>query len=234
MRFRALSFDCYGTLIDWETGIGDWLVGWAGGHGVEADGGAMVRRLFDAQVAQQRREPFLSYREVLRNSLAHVAAELGIPASERDCDDFSSSAGRWPPFPDTMAALRDLAAQGRCLCVISNIDRDLFAQSARQLERTFDIVITAQDVESYKPRLPHFRTLLDRLSGKGIGEEALLHVAHSGFHDIATANRLGWKSCHVLRRGDVWSPDEGLPPQATWTVDGMADVADLLATLDPA
>ncbi len=233
MKFRALSFDCYGTLIDWEKGIGEWLLEWARSHGVETDGDDMVRRLFDAQVVEQRRDTFLSYRTVLRNSLASVAEGLGIPASERDCDDFASNAGSWPAFDDTVEALRKLAAQGRWLCVISNIDRDLFARTAGALERDFDIVITAQDVESYKPNLPHFETLLGSLSQRGITEESLLHVAHSRFHDIGPANRLGWKSCRVVRHGDGWTPVELADEEGTWAVAGMSDVVELLDRVDP-
>ncbi len=234
MKFRALSFDCYGTLIDWERGIGERLIAWGRSHGAEADGDDMVRRFFDAQVAEQRRDTFHSYRTVLRNSLASVAEACGIPASERDCDDFASSAGSWPPFDDTVEALKQLAAQGRCLCVISNIDRDLFARTAGRLERDFDIVITAQDVESYKPNLPHFETLLGRLSQRGITEESLLHVAHSRFHDIWPANRLGWKSCRVARHGDSWTPEETVGEEGTWAVTGMSDVVELLDRVDPA
>ena len=233
MKFRALSFDCYGTLIDWERGIGEWLLSWARSHDVESDGDDMVRRLFDAQVVEQRRDTFHSYRTVLRNSLASVAGALGIPASERDCDDFASGAGSWPAFDDTVEALRQLAAQGRCLCVISNIDQDLFARSAGALERDFDIVITAQDVESYKPGLPHFETLLGCLSQRGITEQSLLHVAHSRFHDIGPANRLGWRSCRVVRHGDSWTPGEMAGEEGTWAVTGMSDVVELLGRVDP-
>ncbi len=233
MKYRALSFDCYGTLVDWERGIGEWMVAWARSGGVEATADDLVGRLFTAQFAEQRRESFLPYRTVLRNSLASVAEACGIPAGDGDCDAFAAGAGAWPPFADTVEALGRLAGQGRMLCVISNIDRDLFARTAGLLERDFDIVITAQDVESYKPAAGHFDALLKELRARGIDENALLHVAHSRFHDIAPANRRGWTSCRVERHGDGLAPVESIGEEGTWAVAGMADVVDLLETVDP-
>ena len=151
MKYRALSFDCYGTLIDWERGIAEWLGAWAQRNGLDVPGEELVRRLFDAQVVEQRHDTFLSYRSVLSRSLACLSESCGIPADEGVCARFAESVGDWPAFDDSARSLEALARQGRILCVISNVDRDLFAGSAAQLEREFDILITADDVKGYKP-----------------------------------------------------------------------------------
>ena len=234
MKYRALSFDCYGTLIDWESGIAEWLGAWGRHNGLDVPGEELVRRLFDAQIVEQRHDTFLSYRSVLSRSLARLSDACGIPADEDACARFAQSVGDWPAFDDSARALEALAGQGRVLCVISNVDRDLFAGSAARLEREFDILVTADDVKGYKPGPRHFDTLVACLGQRGLGEKDLLHVAHSRFHDIAPANTRGWTSCRVTRYGDRWAPEGVDGIEGTYSVSHMTDVVDLLGRIDPA
>ncbi len=233
MKYRALSFDCYGTLIDWERGIAGWLGAWAQENGPDLSGDELVRRLFDAQIVQQRHATFLSYRSVLSRSMARLSDSCGIAADDDVCARFAQSVGEWPSFDDSAASLEALARQGRLLCVISNVDRDLFAGSAARLERDFDILVTADDVKSYKPGPRHFDALLAGLAERGLGKDDLLHVAHSRFHDIAPANSRGWTSCRVARHGDRWAPEGVDDVEGTYAVPHMKDVVELLQRIDP-
>ena len=234
MKYQALSFDCYGTLIDWERGIAEWLDSWGRHNGLDVPGEELVRRLFDAQRIEQGHDTFLSYRSVLSRSLAHLSDSCGIPVDEGACERFAQSVVDWPAFDDSARSLETLARQGRILCVISNVDRDLFAGSAARLERQFDILITAEDVKGYKPGPRHFDTLVASLGERGLDENDLLHVAHSRFHDIAPANVRGWTSCRVTRHGDNWAPEGVDGIEGTFCVPHMKDVVDLLGRIDPA
>ncbi len=234
MKYQALSFDCYGTLIDWERGIAEWLGAWARLNGLDVPEEELVSRLFDAQIVEQGHETFLSYRSVLSRSLARLSESCGIPTDEGSCARFAESVGAWPAFEDSARSLEALAREGRILCVVSNVDRDLFAGSAARLEREFDILITADDVKGYKPGPRHFDTLLADLARRGLGEDDLLHVAHSRFHDIQPANVRGWTSCRVARHGDKWAPQGVNGIEGTYSVQHMKDVVDLLERIDPA
>ncbi len=233
MKYRALSFDCYGTLIDWERGIGQWLGAWGHRNALGMREEELVCRLFDAQIVEQQHTTFLSYRSVLSRSFARLSDSCGIPPDEGECARFAESVGDWPAFDDSARSLEELARQGRILCVISNVDRDLFAGSAARLKREFDILVTAEDVKSYKPGPRHFEALVARLAERGLGANDLLHVAHSRFHDIQAANARGWTSCRVIRDGG-WAPPgvEGI--EGTFSVPHMADVVKLLRRIDPA
>ncbi len=236
MRFRALSFDCYGTLIDWEAGIGAWLVAWAGREGLDADSDEMLQRFSAAQRRLQARLAFTPYRAVLAGAFRAVARSYGRGPAAGQADAFAAAVASWPPFPDTVAALAELRRQGRILAVASNIDDDLFAASERLLGRPFEIVVTAQAVASYKPALAHFQALRHRFAARGVGEGAILHIAQSVFHDIAPAGRLGWSSMRVDRRRH--RAGSGLqipsPARAQWTVASLAEAVALLAKIDPA
>ena len=235
MRFRAVTFDCYGTLIDWDTAIGLRLGAWAASRGVAATTGDLLGDFADAQRAEQTRTPFRPYRSVLANALRALGAKAGVSVHDSEAETFAATASSWPPFDDAVAALKALREQGRTLGVISNVDNDLFEGTRALLGDPFDIVVTAEDVQSYKPALPHFRAIRDRLAERGVGESAILHVARSKFHDIATANLLGWANCWVDRRRGMASPGVGLPCDAEpmWTTTGMTGVCALLAEIDP-
>ena len=235
MRFRALTFDCYGTLIDWDTGIGLWLEGWAATKGIAADRDSLMEDFAEAQRIEQATPVFQPYRTVVAKALAALARAADVTVSEGELEEFSASVATWAPFADSVPALEELKRQGRVLGVISNVDNDLFAGTQALLGNPFDDVVTAEDVQSYKPRLAHFHAIGNKLAERCIGEDAILHVARSKFHDIETGNALGWSNCWVNRRHGEKSRGVGLPSNAepTWQVTSMAEVVALLAEIDP-
>ena len=235
MRFRALTFDCYGTLIDWDTEIGFWLEGWAAAKGITADRDSLMEDFAEAQRIEQATPAFQPYRTVVAKALAALAHAADVAVTEGELEEFSASVATWAPFGDSIAALEELKRQGRVLGVISNVDNDLFAGTQALLGNPFDVVVTAEDVQGYKPGLAHFHAIRDKLAERGIGEDQILHVARSKFHDIETGNALGWPNCWVNRRHGEKSRGVGLPSDAepTWQVTSMADVIPLLAEIDP-
>ena len=228
-RFEVLTFDCYGTLIDWETGIAAGLQRVLDTRGVAVGDQDLLERYARHEAAVEA-GPYLPYREVLARSLRGVCAELGVEPTAAQASDFGGSVGDWPAFPDSPDALADLAGRFR-LAVITNCDDDLFAASNRRLGVTFDWVITAQQVGSYKPSPRNFEVAFERI---GLPRERILHVAQSLFHDHVPAKRLGLTTAWVDRRHD--RPGSGATPPATATPDlavpDMASLARLAAAAD--
>ena len=195
-QFEVLTFDCYGTLIDWETGILGALRPLVAEHGKQlAD--AELLELYGEIEARIEAGPYRLYREVLREVVVGMGKRLGFAASAAEMDALPDSLGQWPPFPDTVAALGRLKSRYR-LAIISNTDDDLFAQSAKLLQVHFGFVITAEQAKSYKPSLNNFRLALERV---GVAKEKVLHVGQSRHHDIAPAREMGLASVLVTRRG---------------------------------
>ena len=228
-RFDLLTFDCYGTLVDWEAGIIAAVRKVAAARGGTPDpaaGDAAILSAFGAAEHVVQSERYRSYRDVLALTLARMGAALGFRPTPAQCDAFAASVGDWPAFPDTVDALRRLARRYR-LGIVSNVDDDLFAMTRQRLRTDFDWVVTAQQVGSYKPAPAHFEEMAMR---SGIPRERTLHVAQSLFHDIAPASALGYATVHVDRpsRGR----DSGATPPADATPDAtvadMAGVARLL------
>jgi 2-haloacid dehalogenase len=194
--FEALTFDCYGTLIDWERGILEALGSILTAHGMAAeDENALLERFARLESTIQA-ESFLDYREVLAAVARGLGTELGFHPSAEEVAGFAGSVPSWPPFADTVEALRALSTRYR-LAVVSNVDDDLFAGTARHLGVTFDHVVTAQQVKSYKPAAAHFDEALRRLE---LPRDRVLHVAQSLFHDIAPAKALGFSCVWANRR----------------------------------
>ena len=184
-RFEWVSFDCYGTLVDWETGISTAVSEVLESHGVRKSRAEVLALFADAEPRVQGSEEFLEYRVVLRRVMAAIGAEGGIRFSESELDCLSETLPRWPVFPEVVEALN--ALQMRCrLAVISNVDDDLFAGTAKALGVDFDAVVTAQQVRSYKPSLRNFHAARERM---GVETDRWLHVAESLYHDIGPANR---------------------------------------------
>ena len=235
MRFRAITFDCYGTLIDWDHGIGRWIEERAASEAPGYRTDELLERFAVAQRIEQTRTPFQSYRSVLVRALRTLGEEMNFALTEEDAHAFAATASTWPPFSDSVEALAELKRQGRVLGVLSNVDNDLFEGSRNLLGDPFDLVVTAEDVRSYKPALPHFHVVRERLACYGIGEDAILHVARSKFHDVATANELGWANCWINRREGESGRGVGLPCEAepTWQTASMAGFLDLLDDVDP-
>ncbi len=206
-RFDALTFDCYGTLIDWEAGLTEAFRAVLDAHGIEADPEDVLARYAGYEAAAEA-GPYQRYRDVLASGLRGVAAELGFEPTAEETAAFGGSVADWPAFPDSAAALARLKERFR-LGVLTNCDDDLFAASNERLGVEFDWIATAQQVGSYKPNERNFLVALDRL---GLPRERVLHVAQSLFHDHAPAQRLGLTTVWIDRRHD--RPGSGATPGA--------------------
>jgi len=194
-RFEALTFDCYGTLIDWEAGILAGLRRVVASPGVAASDDELLETYARAE-AELEAGPYRPYREVLGEGLRRVARANGVEATPEEAAAFGGSVGEWPAFADSAAALGRLAERFK-LGVITNCDDDLFAESNRRLGVTFDWVVTAQQLGSYKPDPRNFEIALERT---GVPRDRVLHVAQSLFHDHVPAKRLGIATAWIDRR----------------------------------
>jgi 2-haloacid dehalogenase len=193
-RFEVFSFDCYGTLVDWETGIFSALRPILAAHGKSlAD--AQVLELYGELEAQAEEGAFRPYREVLQTVVMGFAKRLGFAPSAEEARSLPESLARWQPFPDTVAALRELQGRFR-LAIISNVDDDLFALTAAKLGIAFDFVITAQQARAYKPALSIFKLAQARI---GVAPEHWLHIGQSVYHDVIPAQSLGMATVWVNR-----------------------------------
>jgi 2-haloacid dehalogenase len=210
--FDALTFDCYGTLIDWETGLLAALRPVLDAHGVDVDDEAALEA-FGRHEAEHEGGEYLGYREVLAGSLRGLAAEHGVTPTDEELARFAESVGDWPAFPDSPDALRRLARRFR-LGVITNCDDDLFARSNERLGVDFDWVVTAQQAGGYKPGMRPFELAFATID---VPRERILHVAQSLFHDHATAKRIGMTTVWINRRAG--RPGGGATPPAEATPD---------------
>ena len=221
--FRAFTFDCYGTLVDWERGM---LQALRARLAIDADDEALLAAFARHEHAFEARRPALLYPEVLRHVCKAIAADFGLTATDEDADAFAASIADWPPFPDSVEALAYLRGHG-VLMVLSNVDRASFAHSARRLGDPFHAVVTAQDVGSYKPAPPHFERAVALLAEQGIAPGEVLHVAQSLFHDIRPGRDAGFATCWIDRRagrGGGAAPPSDAMPDITFT-----DLASLAA-----
>lgn len=223
-RFQWISFDCYGTLVDWETGIFEAVAPVLAAHGSRKSRAEILALFADVEPRVQR-AGYLEYRRVLRRVMSLIGGELGFQPSESDLACLADSLPRWPIFPDTVDALRALQSRFK-LAVISNVDDDLFDGTAAALGIDFEVVVTAQQVRSYKPSLGHFHTAAARM---GVAADAWLHVAESLYHDIAPANRLGIASVWVNRanRGGGTRRSDAVPDLV------VTDLASLAGIMGP-
>jgi len=224
--FKVLTFDCYGTLIDWETGILTALRPVLERHGSTLSDDQALE-LFGELEAVAEAGPYLPYREVLTVVMDGFADRLGFTLSAGERPALAESVGQWPAFPDTVEALQALATRYE-LVILSNVDDDLFAKSAQRLQVAFADVITAQQVGSYKPNPRNFEVLLERLNRP---KAEILHVAQSLFHDIAPANAAGLTTVWVNRRHDR-AGFGATPPQTAQPaleVPDMRTLAELTA-----
>lgn len=229
--FDALTFDIYGTVLDWEPEIAAFLVRWAARHGVRAEPEALLDRYDRVRRPVQTRRPALPYPEVLRWSFDALAAELGLPADAELRAAFGDIAAAHPPFPDSAPALARLGAAGLRLGALSNIDEASFARAAAPLGIRFDVVVTAERVGAYKPDPAHFEAALADLAALGVPRHRVLHVAQSRRADIVPANRLGLRCVWVDRPGHRFGRSGGGAEAARpdWVVAGLAELADALA-----
>ena len=208
-QFEWLSFDCYGTLIDWESGICDAVSNVLTRHGVHSSTPEILAMFSETEPKVQARPGYLRYRDVLHEVMQSIAAELNLAFSDDELDSLVESLHNWPVFPDVIDALKTLKERYK-LAVISNVDDDLFASTANALNVEFDLVVTAQQAQSYKPDLHNFNVASTRMK---VDKQNWLHVAESLYHDIAPANHLGIKSVWVNRpnRGGGTRPTDAIP-----------------------
>ena len=197
--FKVLTFDCYGTLIDWETGILHALRPLLRSSPVERSREDVLASFARHETAQEAETPDMIYSELLARVHRGLAEEWGIAASTADHRAFGGSVGDWPAFADSAAAVAYLK-QFYKLVILSNVDRNGFAASQKRLGVAFDAVYTAEDIGSYKPDPRNFRHMIQALKRAGHAERDILHVAQSLFHDHAPANAAGLHSAWIDRR----------------------------------
>jgi len=196
-RFTTISFDCYGTLIDWESGILPALRGVLGSHGQSQSlTDAAILELYGEFEAEAESGPYQSYRDVLQSVVRTFADRFHFEASSAEIRSLHESVHTWPPFPDTVAALQELQKHYKLL-VISNIDDDLFEETRKLLDVEFDGVITAEQARSYKPSLNNFEMALRTVA---LSPDRLLHAAQSIYHDVVPARSLGISTVWVNRK----------------------------------
>jgi 2-haloacid dehalogenase len=208
--FEAVTFDCYGTLIDWETGLTEAFRPVFRARDATFDAEAVLER-FAVHEAAAEAGSYRRYRDVLATALRGVSTDFGMEPTADEIETFAGSVGDWPAFPDTPVALAGLSGRFR-LGIITNCDDDLFDASRPRLGVPFDWVITAQQVGAYKPDERNFQTAFERI---GLPRERILHVAQSLFHDHGPAQRLGMTSVWIDRRADRAGSGATPPSDAT-------------------
>jgi 2-haloalkanoic acid dehalogenase type II len=210
--FSVLTFDCYGTLIDWEQGILGELRPWAARHGLALDDNTLLETFGTAEAEAEADAPTALYPEILSEVLRRMAARSNVRLEANEAADFGQSVRRWPSFPDSPEALRTLQRYYK-LVILSNVDHASFAFSEAKLGVKFDLVCTAQDIGSYKPDLRNFRFALARVKERfGVEASGILHVAQSLFHDIVPAKSVGLHTVWVNRRKAVGGWGATPPP----------------------
>ena len=223
-RFEILTFDCYGTLINWEAGLLPALRRVLSAHGKKIDDPTLLKLYGDFE---QRSEagPFMPYHDVLASVVVQFGKELGFTPSSEELGSLARSLSTWSPWPDTVGALDRLKAKYR-LAILSNIDDDLFASTQPKLQVEFDEVITAQQAQAYKPSLKLFELALSRVKAPA---HRVLHVGQSLYHDVVPAQALGLATVWVNRPSA--RPGVGAVKQAhaipDVTVSSLAELADL-------
>ena len=196
---EILTFDCYGTLIDWETGILTALRPWLERSGCALTDDTVLEAYARAESAAELQHPKMPYPDILRTAFDRTAVELGIALDPAAREAFATSIGDWPAFADTRPALTELGARYQ-LGILSNVDRVSFAASNERLGVELDVIMTAQDIGSYKPDLANFRYMITTLAGRGIERHQILHVAQSLHHDIEPALQIGLSCVWIDRR----------------------------------
>jgi 2-haloacid dehalogenase len=216
------TFDCYGTLIDWEGGLGTFLYDFAlRSRERQPVSGRELRERWEAIQFEVIQGEYRRYADVLAESLRRLAEERGWPYTQDDGKALARSMRAWQPFPDTRPSLRRAHEAGLRLIIVSNTDRDIIEHSLRQLEAPIDTVVTAEDVGSYKPAKPHFERALEVA---GVPADQILHVAFGFKYDIGPAQELGFRSAWVNRRGEP-RPGPARPDLEWRNLWGLAELA---------
>jgi 2-haloacid dehalogenase len=199
LSFKALTFDCYGTLIDWESGILAELKPWVAASGLKLGDDQILEGFGEEESRREAATPSKLYPGILADTFRALGRRWKIAASEAQAAEFGRSVPRWPAFADSAAALAYLKQHYK-LVILSNVDRASFAESNKKLQVAFDKIVTAEDVGSYKPDLRNFRHLLAELEKIGLRKEQILHTAQSLYHDVVPAKSMGLKTAWINRR----------------------------------
>jgi 2-haloalkanoic acid dehalogenase type II len=226
--FEALSFDCYGTLIDWETGLTAVLDRWARSGGADLGREQILEAFASCESAAEAEHPSELYPSILARSMRCLGERLGVPVSDDDARALGASVPDWPAFADSRDALSALSRRFK-LVILSNVDRASFAASNARLGVTFTSVLTAEDIGSYKPSPRSFEALLDEARRLGVGDGRLLHVAQSLYHDHVPAKRAGLPTVWINRRQNRgWgaTPAPSAPVRPDWEFPSMAAFAE--------
>ena len=224
--FKALTFDCYGTLIDWESGMVEALKPLTNRVGRKVSRDEILQAHARRESAQQLQTPTKAYRDLLPIVYKRLAEEWGVSAPWDECVAYGRSVRDWPAFADSAAALQYLKKHYK-LVILSNVDNESFAGGNKKLQVEFDAIYTAEDVGAYKPSDRNFEYMMTNLKSLGIEKHQILHTAESLFHDHGPANRHGLASCWIYRRfdqegfGATMHPGE--MPKCDFRFDSMAD-----------
>jgi 2-haloacid dehalogenase len=225
--FKALTFDCYGTLIDWESGMIAALAALTGRVRKPLSRNDILEAHARHEAMQQRFTPTKAYRDLLAVVYKRLADEWAVAVTWEDCLAYGRSIGDWPAFPDSAEALQYLKRHYK-LVILSNVDNPGFAASNKRLQVIFDAIYTAEDIGSYKPDPRNFDYMLTNLATLGVGRKDILHTAESMFHDHAPTNKLGLASAWIYRRhadqgfGATMNP--GAMPRVDFTFTSLADL----------
>jgi 2-haloalkanoic acid dehalogenase type II len=227
--FDTLSFDCYGTLIDWETGIRAALAPWCRREDLQVSDHELIEAFGRNEWAVEAENPKLLYPEILARVLKRMAAGWGVRASNADTTAFGRSVGSWPAFADSALTLAYLKQHYK-LVILSNVDRESFSYSNAKLVVEFDHIFTAEDIGGYKPDLRNFNYMLDKLAAAGVKQERILHTAESLYHDHMPAKKIGLATNWIYRRhaqkgfGATRPPTEEV--KTDFQFNSMAEFAD--------
>jgi len=218
MAIKYLTFDCYGTLIDWKTGIETNFKKFF----LKDKGGVLSTGIFSSYVVLEAKEEkaYKAYRDILTDTSLRLAENLGLEQSETAARKFADSITHWPAFEDTAPALKELGRRGYKRIILSNIDRNLLKETIKNNNLEVDDFITAQDVKSYKPEKKHWITFLKSFKTR---KEKVLHVANGIYHDIVPASELGLKTAWVNRYGEEL-PEDVKP---SYVIDRVSDLLDI-------
>jgi len=221
VKFRYLTFDCYGTLVDWRRGIAESLE--AAGAATRLNPGALLEAYVAAEREQER--TYQKYRAVLKKSVMALSEGIGVKIGREEADRFASSVPGWPAFPDSGRFLRDMGAAGYQRYILSNVDTDILEETIRRNRFEVDGYVTAEEVGSYKPGKRHWLRFLEKT---GAQRKDVLHVAQSVFHDVLPSQDLGISSAWVNRYR------EGIPAGARplYIVDSLKSLGKILEDAD--
>ena len=227
--FKVLTFDCYGTLIDWETGIINALKPLISRLEHPPERNAILQAHAYHESWHQSLCPSKPYRHILQSVYRRLAEEWGLTVTVEACERYGNSVRNWPPFADSVEALRYLKQHYK-LVILSNVDHQSFQHSNHKLGVDFDAIFTAEDIGTYKPDRANFEYLLKQLGRMGYDKEVILHMAESLFHDHAPAQSIGLRTCHIYRRHDQAgfgaTPEPVDPPVVNMTFHDLLSFAN--------